>query len=154
MENEPCSGCSFGSAYWTIRVQAFCSALNVQPPVIHVEWQARLVMGFLRKVMLFIHPGSPRAGSNISIPIKAWLGALAEQKCVCRERIMQQCMQSGLRAPHAGAAAERKQMFVQSFVDVIPGGCARLVECEMTYPCQASLKPSSCGGPPKGCTMR
>jgi hypothetical protein len=72
--------------------------------------------------MLFIHPGSPRAGSNISIPIKPGLGALAEQKCVRRKKDHAACMQSGLRAPHAGAAAERKQMFVQSFVDVIPGG--------------------------------
>src|SRR5271163_2029289 len=60
--DEPCSGCSFGSAYWTIRIQASCSALycskscakcwirparrhspklcvecTVQPPVISVE---------------------------------------------------------------------------------------------------------------------
>ena len=39
-----------------------------------IAFHVLLAMGFLHKVMLFINPGSPRAGSSISIPIKAWLG--------------------------------------------------------------------------------
>jgi hypothetical protein len=124
--------------------QSICKRCRI---AFHVSAKILLAMGFLRKVMLFINPGYPRAGSSISIPIK--LGS----RCPSRTKVRAQgkghaaMYASGLRAPHARRCRRTKTDVCPVICRCHAGGLHSFDRVRDDVSMSSVAKPLSCAGP-------